>query len=194
MALWTESEKEYFCGYMTKRELIEKAQYYCDTSLTLVEAERFHTGWTSMKTLIEKNLVIKERSSINTHYSLSMKGENLARKLQMASSQRPSMIRTASKSDSSFYHDITHCHSILTTMEEEESCSDRQQNVSTLTAINIQEKQSKIPMFLFEFLTTQGQITSHCERAYTRLKGNVMLYVIEEFIVGRYLLCIYFCR
>ncbi|XP_055956878.1 crossover junction endonuclease MUS81-like [Patella vulgata] len=82
LALYTNRQDANCKGYLTKTELIRLAQPLTDTSLTEPDpanAQRY-TGWSSMSTLIKKNLVYKERSP--AQFSLTEAGCNLAHRLQ----------------------------------------------------------------------------------------------------------------
>jgi crossover junction endonuclease MUS81 len=51
----------YIVGYMTKAELIDRAQSVCDASFVKPSDPKTHyTAWNSMGVLINKNLVHKE--------------------------------------------------------------------------------------------------------------------------------------
>ncbi|KAJ3087359.1 Crossover junction endonuclease mus81 [Quaeritorhiza haematococci] len=70
-------------GYMTKHEIIKKAQIHCDTSLDVPEANKLgYTGWSSMKTLLEKALVFKH--GLPHRFCLTDEGKALAETLLRA--------------------------------------------------------------------------------------------------------------
>ncbi|XP_065577861.1 uncharacterized protein LOC136038591 isoform X2 [Artemia franciscana] len=67
-------------GYMTKAELIDRAQCACDASFIKPSDPKTHyTAWKSMGVLINKNLVLKEGNPAK--YSLTREGIELANKL-----------------------------------------------------------------------------------------------------------------
>ncbi|KAG8437888.1 hypothetical protein GDO86_008546 [Hymenochirus boettgeri] len=69
-------------GYMTKAELQKEAQSLCDKSFTLTDPKSKYTAWSSVSTLIQKELVIKTHSP--ARYSLTEKGQELAQRLKEA--------------------------------------------------------------------------------------------------------------
>jgi hypothetical protein len=158
MALLVESQKDYFCGYLTKRELFEKAQQYCDVSFAPVEPGRFHTGWTSMKTLIEKELVIKEGSSNMMRYSLSAEGEILAKKLQFATCQKSSAVLAECERENP---------SRYSTFSAAEESRANSQDFSTVE-LAVEEEPPKTSIFQFEYVATEEQMTLHRDQACTK--------------------------
>ena len=65
--------------FMTKSDLVVYAQSYCDASFTETEGRKFYKAWSSMSTLIEKELVIKKGSPAK--YYLTDEGHDLAKQL-----------------------------------------------------------------------------------------------------------------
>lgn len=66
---------------MTKTELIEVAQKYCDSSFTAPnDPTKFYTAWNSMKTLLQKELVY-ERGRPLRRYSLTDEGWDVAKRI-----------------------------------------------------------------------------------------------------------------
>ncbi|CAL8115648.1 unnamed protein product [Orchesella dallaii] len=74
-------------GYMTKSELQQDAQRYCDMSLTKPDSTKHshYTAWNSMKILTNKELVMKRGNPVL--FFLSPEGRSLARKLLDAESK-----------------------------------------------------------------------------------------------------------
>ncbi|KAL5340107.1 hypothetical protein BJX70DRAFT_132364 [Aspergillus crustosus] len=67
---------------MTKAELVEKAQPYCDSSFTAPsEPNKFFTAWNSMKTLLQKELVYTQGHPLKK-YSLTEEGWEVARAIK----------------------------------------------------------------------------------------------------------------
>ncbi|KAI8965933.1 hypothetical protein F5Y11DRAFT_343925 [Daldinia sp. FL1419] len=67
---------------MTKQQLIDVAQPFCDASFTVPSgASRYHTAWSSMKTLVEKDLVY-ERGRPTRKFHLTEEGWEVARRMQ----------------------------------------------------------------------------------------------------------------
>ncbi|KAI1455677.1 crossover junction endonuclease MUS81 [Annulohypoxylon moriforme] len=68
---------------MTKPHLIEKAQPHCDTSFTAPpDPKSFYTAWSSMKTLLEKDIVYERRNGPTRRYHLTEEGWEVARRIQ----------------------------------------------------------------------------------------------------------------
>ncbi|KAM4017214.1 crossover junction endonuclease MUS81 isoform 2-T3 [Anomaloglossus baeobatrachus] len=82
LTLYKESKNPNFKGYMSKTELQREAQPLCDKSFTLTDPSNKYTAWSSVGTLIQKELVIKTHSP--ARYSLTDKGLQLAQRLEAA--------------------------------------------------------------------------------------------------------------
>lgn len=82
LTLYKNSKNPNSKGYMTKAELQREAQSLCDKSFTLVDPNNKYTAWSSVSTLIQKELVIKTHSP--ARYSLTDKGLELAQRLEGA--------------------------------------------------------------------------------------------------------------
>lgn len=79
LAIYTESLKPTFQGFLLKTEVSKVGQKFCDKSFTKPDPGSYYTAWSSMKTLLDKGLVIKK--SVPAKFSLSESGIELARKL-----------------------------------------------------------------------------------------------------------------
>ncbi|THC95291.1 hypothetical protein EYZ11_005246 [Aspergillus tanneri] len=67
---------------MTKAQLIETAQPYCDSSFTTPsDSTKFFTAWNSMKTLIQKDLVYDHGHPLK-RYTLTEEGWDVAKRIQ----------------------------------------------------------------------------------------------------------------
>ncbi|KAM3918318.1 crossover junction endonuclease MUS81 isoform 2-T6 [Leptodactylus fuscus] len=82
LTLYKESKNPNSKGYMTKTELQREAQPLCDKSFTLTDPSSKYTAWSSVSTLIQKELVMKTHSP--ARYSLTDKGLQLAQRLEAA--------------------------------------------------------------------------------------------------------------
>lgn len=72
---------------LTKAQVIELAQPYCDSSFTVPsEAGKFYTAWNSMTTLVNKDLV-QEKGRPLRKYTLSEEGWEVARSMRAAQEQ-----------------------------------------------------------------------------------------------------------
>lgn len=79
VALYKESLRTDYEGFMLKKDLMKKGQVYCDKSFTKPDPGTFYTAWYSMRTLLDKSLVV--RSGNPAKFSLTEEGLELARKL-----------------------------------------------------------------------------------------------------------------
>lgn len=79
MALYEESLKKSYKGFLFKSEVIRQGQRFCDKSFTKPDAGFYYTAWSSTKTLLDKNIVLKQGSPAK--FKLTKKGMDLARKL-----------------------------------------------------------------------------------------------------------------
>ncbi|KAI1083201.1 hypothetical protein F5B20DRAFT_568867 [Whalleya microplaca] len=69
---------------MTKDQLIEEAQPHCDSSFTApTDPTKFYTAWSSVRTLIDKDLV-HEKGRPKRRYTLTDEGWEVARRFQQA--------------------------------------------------------------------------------------------------------------
>ncbi|XP_072315454.1 crossover junction endonuclease MUS81 [Eucyclogobius newberryi] len=82
LALYRHCQVESGKGYMFKLELQTEAQPLCDKSFTAPDLGSKYTAWSSVSTLIQKNLVIKTHNP--ARYSLTDEGAALARRLDSA--------------------------------------------------------------------------------------------------------------
>ncbi|XP_028994827.1 crossover junction endonuclease MUS81 [Betta splendens] len=80
LTLFRESQIPGGKGYMFKMELQSEAQLLCDKSFTVPDLGSKYTAWSSVSTLIQKNLVIKSHNP--ARYSLTEEGLSLAARLQ----------------------------------------------------------------------------------------------------------------
>lgn len=67
---------------MTKAQLIEAAQPYCDASFTVpTDPTKFYTAWNSMKTLVQKDLVYEHGRPLRK-YALTEEGWEVTKRIQ----------------------------------------------------------------------------------------------------------------
>ncbi|TNM93717.1 hypothetical protein fugu_001893 [Takifugu bimaculatus] len=79
LALFRESQNPGSKGFMFKMELQAEAQQFCDKSFTVPDLGSKYTAWSSVTTLIQKNLVIKTHNP--ARYSLTEDGLAVAERL-----------------------------------------------------------------------------------------------------------------
>ncbi|XP_076027742.1 structure-specific endonuclease subunit MUS81 [Genypterus blacodes] len=79
LTLYRQSQIPDSKGYMFKLELQAEAQTLCDKSFTMPELGSKYTAWSSVSTLIQKNLVVKTHNP--ARYSLTEEGLALSERL-----------------------------------------------------------------------------------------------------------------
>ncbi|XP_038586653.1 crossover junction endonuclease MUS81 isoform X1 [Micropterus salmoides] len=82
LTLYRQSQIPGSKDYMFKMELQAEAQHLCDKSFTAPDLGSKYTAWSSVSTLIQKNLVIKTHNP--ARYSLTEEGLALAERLESA--------------------------------------------------------------------------------------------------------------
>ncbi|XP_072277415.1 crossover junction endonuclease MUS81 isoform X2 [Pyxicephalus adspersus] len=97
LTLFKNNKNPNFKGYMTKAELQREAQSLCDKWFTLIDANNKYTAWSSVSTLIQKELVIKTHSP--ARYSLTEKGVELAQRLEDADQLLEGNVNASSSDD-----------------------------------------------------------------------------------------------
>uniref|UniRef100_A0A3B5AXK4 Crossover junction endonuclease MUS81 n=1 Tax=Stegastes partitus TaxID=144197 RepID=A0A3B5AXK4_9TELE len=85
LTLYRQSQIPDSKGFMFKLELQAEAQPLCDKSFTVPDLGSKYTAWTSVSTLIQKNLLIKTHNP--ARYSLTEEGLALAERLAAAERQ-----------------------------------------------------------------------------------------------------------
>jgi len=80
IALLKKEAEPGYRGYMTKSELQQDSQKYCESSMTKPDGKHSHyTSWNSMKVLTNKELVMKRGNPVQ--FFLTAEGRSLAQKL-----------------------------------------------------------------------------------------------------------------
>nr|XP_020514334.1 crossover junction endonuclease MUS81 [Labrus bergylta] len=85
LALYRQSQIPGSKGFMFKMELQSEAQPFCDKSFTAPDLGSKYTAWSSVSTLIQKNLLLKTHNP--ARYSLTDDGLALAERLESAEPQ-----------------------------------------------------------------------------------------------------------
>lgn len=91
-------------GCLTKHEITTKGQVYCDSSLTNPERGKFYTAWSSMKTLLGKNLVYQN----GTKYYLTREGIDIARNVKSVASDADRAVRRSPSYNEEDLGDLHH--------------------------------------------------------------------------------------
>ncbi|GJJ68301.1 crossover junction endonuclease MUS81 [Entomortierella parvispora] len=89
-------------GCLTKHEITTKGQVYCDASLTNPERGKFYTAWSSMKTLLGKNLVYQN----GTKYFLTREGIEIAKGMKAVAGDTDRAIRRSPSYDEDDMEDL----------------------------------------------------------------------------------------
>ncbi|XP_005754389.1 crossover junction endonuclease MUS81 [Pundamilia nyererei] len=97
LTLYKETQVPGSKGYMFKMELQAEAQHLCDKSFTAPDLGSKYTAWSSVSTLIQKNLVIKTHNP--ARYSLTEGGLTLAERLASAEQTNTDGDREAVRSE-----------------------------------------------------------------------------------------------
>ncbi|EEZ99114.1 crossover junction endonuclease MUS81 [Tribolium castaneum] len=79
LTLYEKSLEPNYPGHLTKADVIKFGQHLCNVSFTKAGPDTRYTAWSSMKTLLEKNLVVKRGNPAK--FSLTEEGTVLADKL-----------------------------------------------------------------------------------------------------------------
>jgi len=85
IALYIDLNSKNSKGSMTKQDLQESAQKFTTKSFTIPDRGSYYTAWSSMATLILKNLV--QKSGNPARYALTASGIELAKKLEASRSE-----------------------------------------------------------------------------------------------------------
>uniref|UniRef100_A0A3B5M007 Crossover junction endonuclease MUS81 n=1 Tax=Xiphophorus couchianus TaxID=32473 RepID=A0A3B5M007_9TELE len=86
LALYRQQQIPGSKGYMFKMELQSEAQPLCDKSFSVPDLGSKYTAWSSVSTLIQKNLLIKTHNP--ARYSLTDEGFALAERLESVEKER----------------------------------------------------------------------------------------------------------
>ncbi|KAJ5105874.1 hypothetical protein NUU61_003221 [Penicillium alfredii] len=88
---------------MTKAQLIDVAQPYCDSSFTApTDPTKFYTAWNSMKTLVQKDLVYEHGRPLRK-YALTEDGWEVAKRIQKTLPGSASNMMSFAGSDSQIH-------------------------------------------------------------------------------------------
>ncbi|XP_054609612.1 crossover junction endonuclease MUS81 [Dunckerocampus dactyliophorus] len=79
LTLYRQSQMPGSKGFMFKMELQAQAQHLCDKSFTVPDLGSKYTAWSSVATLVQRNLLLKTHSP--ARYSLTQEGLSLAQRL-----------------------------------------------------------------------------------------------------------------
>ncbi|KAK9674589.1 Crossover junction endonuclease mus81, partial [Basidiobolus ranarum] len=116
-------------GFMTKEALTKEGQNYCDASFTVPLPGKHYTSWSSMKTLIDKDLVYKQGNP--GRYILTESGLTLANQLSQASQTQNSNPHGSGRNSSEDEFSCSQQTSILSESENSEHEVNLSQSIKT---------------------------------------------------------------
>ncbi|CAI7576659.1 unnamed protein product [Penicillium discolor] len=158
---------------MTKAQLIEVAQPYCDSSFTAPpDPTKFYTAWNSMKTLIQKDLVYEHGRPLRK-YLLSEEGWEVAKRLQRT---LPGAAQTAT-SDSQATETTESQQGALTGelqsfQQDDDPSADAQENLSEHDIANIEPIFFPPKSFTIQLVLDTREVRTSTDRDY--ISGELM--------------------
>ncbi|KXG48833.1 DNA repair nuclease, XPF-type/Helicase [Penicillium griseofulvum] len=158
---------------MTKAQLIEVAQPYCDSSFTAPpDPTKFYTAWNSMKTLIQKDLVYEHGRPLRK-YLLSEEGWEVAKRLQKT---LPGAAQTAT-SDSQATATTESQQAALAAeidslQQEDDASADAQENLSEHDIANIEPIFFPPKSFTIQLVLDTREVRTSTDRDY--ISGELM--------------------
>ncbi|XP_022904262.2 crossover junction endonuclease MUS81 [Onthophagus taurus] len=167
---------------LNKKEILDKAQFYCDSSFKMVTPG----AWSSMETLINNNYVIKQ----STKYSLTDKGKVIAKKLfdDLIHKELESN-KTTSNLEHVNIDELMHCNIIDPNNHKNQT---KNSTKSTLTFETlIFEPNSFEIILLVDTLETSGKDQSKDDPIISELNRLKVNFEIRHLKVGDYL---WICR
>lgn len=165
-------------GFMRSKDIIKHAQHLCDTSFVRPDPGSYYTAWSSMRILVDKELIVKKSSPAK--YYLTDSGSRLAQKLELPSADNQVVEeRVEGDSSSSSKED--------TRNTKEEICSS--QASSSSTSAIIEEETFILPPNSFDIiLLVDNQETASVLNDVTRVKLSSLdvVYQVRNLKVGDY--------
>ncbi|KAJ5410566.1 uncharacterized protein N7487_004925 [Penicillium crustosum] len=158
---------------MTKAQLIEVAQPYCDSSFTAPpDPTKFYTAWNSMKTLIQKDLVYEHGRPLRK-YLLSEEGWEVAKRLQRT---LPGAAQTAT-SESQATATTESQQGTLTTeldslQQDDDPSAQAQENLSEHDIANIEPIFFPPKSFTIQLVLDTREVRTSTDRDY--ISGELM--------------------
>ncbi|XP_036452479.1 crossover junction endonuclease MUS81 isoform X1 [Colossoma macropomum] len=200
-------------GFMFKNELQTEAQYLCDKSFTVPELGSKYTAWSSVSTLIQKDLLLKTHNP--ARYSLTELGLALAEKLESGERGRNDRQEEQKKSeaenseDGPVTVDLTLDKDKDDEDEGEDSCSTREAPTTAVTETRAEiiapssglsgKCQTSPPLgecllpgsydivLCVDFIETTGGNTARKQELVKELQRNGVTFDIRKLNVGDFL-------
>uniref|UniRef100_A0A8C9RDE7 Crossover junction endonuclease MUS81 n=1 Tax=Scleropages formosus TaxID=113540 RepID=A0A8C9RDE7_SCLFO len=188
-------------GFMFKTELQREAQHLCDTSFTVPNMGSKYTAWSSVSTLIQKDLLLKTHSP--ARYSLTELGLALAERLEASESTGNEELKTGrtwveGKEDARVMVDLTEEES----EEENRYVMERNATLEPGTSIlgKVQAAGSEVQVaagsllpgcydviLCVDFIETTGGNTARKQELVKELQRNGVPFDIRKLNVGDFL-------
>uniref|UniRef100_A0A3Q2D8R1 Crossover junction endonuclease MUS81 n=1 Tax=Cyprinodon variegatus TaxID=28743 RepID=A0A3Q2D8R1_CYPVA len=183
-------------GYMLKMELQTEAQSLCDKSFTVPDLGSKYTAWSSVSTLIQKNLLIKTHNP--ARYSLTDEGLALAERLESVERDVKNIPgedisegdgREEEEEERSLSQRAT-CAIQLSRDAGEGSLQGKPQ--STLTSIRKPNRESLLPgayeiLLCVDFIETTGGSHHRKQELVKELQRNGVAFDVRKLNVGDFL-------
>uniref|UniRef100_A0AAX7TBP2 Crossover junction endonuclease MUS81 n=1 Tax=Astatotilapia calliptera TaxID=8154 RepID=A0AAX7TBP2_ASTCA len=189
LTLYKETQVPGSKGYMFKMELQAEAQHLCDKSFTVPDLGSKYTAWSSVSTLIQKNLVIKTHNP--ARYSLTEGGLTLAERLASAEQTNTDGDREAVRSDDEDEEEKEenriHCD-----VDDVRSSGKPQDSQTTMTTSRKPNAECLLPgtyeiMLCVDFIETTGGSHHRKQELVKELQRNGVNFDIRKLNVGDFL-------
>lgn len=145
---------------MTKAQLIETAQPYCDSSFTAPpDPTKFYTAWNSMKTLIQKDFVYEHGRPLRK-YLLSEEGWEVAKRLQktLPGATQIAIPGTTAQTQQTATSDVN--------LLEEQPSTDAEENLTKEDIDNIQPIMLPSKSFTIQLVLDTREVRTSTDRDY----------------------------
>ena len=156
---------------MTKAQLIEVAQPFCDSSFTSPpDPTKFYTAWNSMKTLIQKDLVYEHGRPLRK-YLLSEEGWEVVKRLQKTlpgAAQNTSTSGTTTETQQT----ITSADRDLPEEEEEDPSAKAEESLTNEDIANIEPVMLPPKSFTIQLVLDTREVRTSTDRDY--ISGELM--------------------
>uniref|UniRef100_A0AAX7VGW5 Crossover junction endonuclease MUS81 n=1 Tax=Astatotilapia calliptera TaxID=8154 RepID=A0AAX7VGW5_ASTCA len=187
LTLYKETQVPGSKGYMFKMELQAEAQHLCDKSFTVPDLGSKYTAWSSVSTLIQKNLVIKTHNP--ARYSLTEGGLTLAERLASAEQTNTDGDREAVRSEleATEEDDPVSCD-----VDDVRSSGKPQDSQTTMTTSRKPNAECLLPgtyeiMLCVDFIETTGGSHHRKQELVKELQRNGVNFDIRKLNVGDFL-------
>uniref|UniRef100_A0A665VSG7 Crossover junction endonuclease MUS81 n=1 Tax=Echeneis naucrates TaxID=173247 RepID=A0A665VSG7_ECHNA len=194
LTLYRQSQIPGSKGYMFKLELQDEAQLLCDKSFTVPDLGSKYTAWSSVSTLIQKNLVIKTHNP--ARYSLTEEGLHLAERLESAETPEGGRLEVRrEEEDGPGVVDLTGCDKEETEEDRIEDVKERQDAEVGLDSQTTNRKPNEgclLPgtyeiLLCVDFIETTGGSHHRKQELVKELQRNGVNFDVRKLNVGDFL-------